>query len=70
MMAAAAAIVLGIFGLWPNMETAQADSLLGNVERVMLAGSAEEQLPANLATARLFAADLSGESPHHGSDDQ
>lgn len=70
MMAAAAAIVLGIFGLWPNMETAQADSLLGNVERVMLAGSADEQLPANLATARLFAADLSSESPHHGSDDQ
>lgn len=70
MMAAAAAIVLGIFGLWPNMETAQADSLLGNVERVMLAGSAEEQLPANLVTARLFAADLSGESPVQRSDGQ
>ncbi|MHB1155597.1 MAG: anti-sigma factor family protein [Phycisphaerales bacterium] len=70
MMAAAAAVVLGIFGLWPNMETAQADSLLGNVERVMLADSADESLPANLATARLFAADLSGESSNHGSDDQ
>ncbi|MFA7236143.1 MAG: hypothetical protein WC058_04690 [Phycisphaeraceae bacterium] len=69
MTAAAATIVLGIFGLWPNMETAQAGSLLGDVERVMLAGAADERLPANLVTARLFAADLSGESPDQGSND-
>lgn len=61
-MAAAAAIVLGIFGLWPSMDAAQAEPLLSSAERAMLASPADESLPASVVTARLLATDLSADA--------